>query len=159
MSNPPANLVASMSNVGGNVGAANLGANAAAAAVKQATAVGAPKSIRNRLRNAAASLKSGASKLGKWISSTFMGRNAAGNSRWTRYGRGIKSGFSGMYGKTRNAITRGLNRYKFLNRFRSGAAARRAGRNLANIVKQRPAMFEGNAHSRRSRRGSRRSRR
>ena len=89
---------------------ANMGANAAAAAVKQAVAAGAPKSIRNRLRNAATSLKSGASELGRWMKRKFMGRNAAGNSRWTRYGR---------------KISNHLNRYRILNRFRPGAATRR----------------------------------
>jgi len=70
-----------------NLGELNVGTSNAAHAEQLSKAVGAPKSIRNKISNAAASLKSGASKLGKWISNTWMGRNAAGNSRWTRYGR------------------------------------------------------------------------
>lgn len=185
MPNAPANLVASMKNVGGNVQAANVGANAAAAAVKQAVAAGAPKSIRNRLRNAAASLKSGASKLGQWMKRKFMGRNRTGVNRWTRMGRTIKGsrlgrGLSALSAGLRNRLNK-MNTRGVLNRFRSGALQRRRARNpliernsvaaaASGITPnsnnawqfgpalQKKAMFEGNAHSRRNRR-TRRSRR
>ena len=127
----------------------NMGANAAAAAVKQAVAVGAPKSIRNRLRNAAASLKAGASKLGQWMKRTVFNRGILGR-RFNANGKAIKG--TSRWTRGYKAGQNFLNRFKSLNRFRSGAATRRAGRNLAEIVKHRPAMFVANAHSRRSRR-------
>ncbi len=72
-------------------------------AISAAKNAGAPKSILNRLR-------SGASRFGSWVSKKIMGRNNKGNSRFTRMGRSISAH---------------LNRYRFLNRFRPGAATRR----------------------------------
>ena len=129
-------------------------------AVNAAKNAGAPKSVLNRL-------KSSASKFKSW----FMGRNNKGNSRWSRLGRTIKRTVfnRGILGRKFNANgkpikgtsrwTRGykagqnfLNRFKSLNRFRSGATARRAERNQAEKERLSQAMSVGNAHSRRSRR-------
>ena len=149
-----------------------MSANAAAtanAAASGAASMGAPKSIRNRLRNAATSLKAGASSLGKWISNTWMGRNKNGNSRWTRYGRKIFLGQNknsdGHWGNSRwtrygraikgrlGAIGNTLRSFgsRFANRFRRAPSAPAA--------RQGQLLLEDGAPRRSSRRGSRRSRR
>jgi len=150
-----------------NLGELNVGTSNAAHAEQLSKAVGAPKSIRNKISNAAASLKSGASKLGKWISNTWMGRNAAGNSRWTRYGRKFMGRNAAgnsrwtRYGRAFKGRLEGigttLRRFgsRFANRFRKAPSA-------AGLFGNNNLQFEPpkkNSARRSSRRGSRRSRR
>ena len=80
-------------------------------------------------------VRSGASRVAQWIKDkALLGKNHMGRSRWTRYG---------------NAITRFLNGFPILNRFRNGAATRRARRSR-RVHWQKPSLSPEGAGSSRS---------